>query len=137
MTEINGHDLPPAGVESEKSRWLATRRGALPHLSQEPVVDQFPNQAGDRGSGQTGEAGQLGTGGGPTLRDQVESGLQVGAARVVLGGLGTGGAIGLTLVGLEGRHESSLNIQTIEPGCQAIAESDIWWALRSSEECRD
>jgi hypothetical protein len=88
MPEIYGDDVPPPLIESQKSRWLATGRGSLAQLSQEAVIDELTDQTRDRGSGETGLPGYLGSAGGAVIGNQLESGAEVDTTGVVSGRLG-------------------------------------------------
>lgn len=88
MTQIQSDDLARLLVESEESWWFSTCRLTLAELTEETLIDEFPDEAGDCCSGKPRATGNLGPAAGPVTRDQFQCRAQIGLARVVLGRLG-------------------------------------------------
>ncbi len=109
MAQVDGNDVPPTLVEGKQRRGLATRRGSLAKLPQQSGFDEFPDQAGDRGAGESGLTGDLGSTGCTSVRNQFQGGSQIAAARVVFGGLGVShqGRMRIALVQIASHHISS------------------------------
>ena len=93
MTEVDRDDVPAAFVECQQCRGLPTGRGSMAQFTQQAVIYEFTDKAGDRGPGQTGLTGDLGPAGRTTMRDQFERGTEVAASGVVLGGFGVPGQV--------------------------------------------